>query len=224
MIGKAVWDIIRPAFIAIGEIFSGVANFFKSLSEASSWSDAASIIGKAFYDAGIYLKDKLFMLFESLINKLLRLLPKRLGGYSSGEVVAQESLSKILDKQLGLEGASENDAVRLAKLIRKIQEDKIDLSKLKTEKELYDTLGDNYKNLDRMAKTDVKKKLLLSTVQELSSREFKDLSGEGQEQLAEVFRTVGSDLEKALKDKGKKLSPDAWKKIDSIVPKRPPTP
>jgi phage-related protein len=219
-IGQVVWGILKPAFQVIGEIFSGIAKFFKDLSEASSWSDAANIIGKAFYDAGVWLKDKLFGIFEVLINKILRLLPKQLGGFSSGQVSAQEEIGKSLEKSLGLGGADKDTAVDLLELLKTAKDQKVDFSKLKKDEDYARVFESDFRDTVRRAGSNqAAKDLYKQFVAELSTREFKDFKDEGQEQLAEVFKAVGSDLEKALKNKGK-VSQETWKKLDSIVPKR----
>jgi phage-related protein len=218
---EAVMNQIRPAFRAIGEIFAGVAKFFKDLASASSFGDVAKIIGNAFLEAGVWLRNRLQDLFEGMINSLLRMIPKTLGGYSSAENKAQKDVAEFLNKKIGLSGAGENQAIDLIEAIREAKKGNVDFNKLQKTEDYSKLLGKDFDDLIRLAKNDAEKERLKGLIANLSQLDFKEDKGEALQQLGDAFDKVGDKIVASFdKKSGRVTNTQPYQEMKEIVRKK----
>jgi hypothetical protein len=183
----AVFDGFKSAISGLMSAGRAVIDFFANFSPGKLIGNIGDMILGAFRSAVSGISG----LFNDMIQSLLKLLPKRLGGNSSAQVAAQESAMNKLQEITGRR-VTKGDAQTLFETMAK-SKDAADFAKSDIAKQL----GAD-KNAELM-------KFLSTMADKVRGGDVQD-NDENFNMLAEVFSKVGKDLKQELA-KGDQASP-----------------
>jgi phage-related protein len=213
-IAYVIYNVFAAAFKTLKEMFEGIANFFKKLSEASTFGDVMKVLKDAFVDAFMWIVRKIGDMFGEMIAGIRRALPKWMGGYSAERNEATALGADVFEKRLGVKGASitQDDYALLLKQLKQA-------GTTGKEVDFGDKSGPAYKLLsgvDEKEKAGIK--ALLN--QMAKSDDLKKTNIEDDAQLLKFTKDMADNTEKMIAELKKKGgSTSGYKELDKVVKK-----